>query len=145
MFQPQYQYEGMYYGCPQFASMVRPTQYRSQAVLPPLALGRDMIPAAAAGQEEQKMGEGMAKPYGVGHFTPMMMPFPKDCVHFVAPNIININNVNTLGTALIINNSVQTRPAETPQKPLGRETLFRVEVDQDYYRKLYAGHPALKA
>lgn len=155
---PPAPYPGMYYGAP-FAQMMRPPYLSMQQnpgegeapQLPPLAIGRDVSPGG--GNEEQKMGPG-----GMSAFGPMMVPFTQDQRHmvfphqgamrfpkeqrvqFVTPNFININNVNTLGTALIINNGVPP-PPQLQQKTAARQeqdAVFRIEVDQEYYRKLYS-------
>lgn len=67
-----------------------------------------------------------------------------DYIPMVYPNIININNVNTLGNALIINGhqtpnepKVQSSKVnEFPNKP--SDGIFKITIDEDYYQKKYA-------
>lgn len=108
--------------------------------------------------EEQKIDQNavLPKPYSIP-FHPMMMQyqptaFSKDRIQFVTPNFININNVNTLGTALIINNGGPPKQAEVPPEiknpihkspekiNLNKDGYFKIEVDQEFYRKLYSEH-----
>ena len=131
----------------------------NQMMMPQMMGNRDE-PLA---DEEQKVDpSAMQKPYMP--FAPMMMPysnrFQKDRIQFVSPNFININNVNTLGTALIINNGVPTKQVDLPaakeaqknqpapankmsaNKEEDKERFFKVTVNEEYYRKLYTAPAA---
>eukprot|EP01022_Parablepharisma_sp_SALTPOND_P012582 TRINITY_DN161_c0_g2_i8.p2 TRINITY_DN161_c0_g2~~TRINITY_DN161_c0_g2_i8.p2 ORF type:complete len:386 (+),score=13.43 TRINITY_DN161_c0_g2_i8:911-2068(+) len=80
-----------------------------------------------------------------------------DCIQVVRPNIININNVNAMGNALIISGtSAQTPGANLPpakaeeekKKPQVENEIaspkkegcgfFKVDVDLEYYHKRYS-------
>jgi len=62
-----------------------------------------------------------------------------DYMQLGRPSIININNVNTSGNALIINNQPAGRT--TILKEEGRvEKVFEIQVDKEYYKKKYAIH-----
>ncbi len=143
-------YQNLYYNYP-FNQLMMPG--------PLLGSGDELRP-----NEEQKMDPAAMQKQQYLPFHPLMMPysggFGKDRIQFVSPNFININNVNTLGTALIINNGMPHKPADaaagTPaaamvpepkkvqlviEKDMAKDGFFRVEIDQEYYRKLYSAEP----
>lgn len=71
-----------------------------------------------------------------------------DYMQIVRPNIININNVNANGNALIINNqpidkSVNLREDQKIQQKDNAEAIFKIDVDKEYYNKRYACHNLL--
>ncbi len=80
------------------------------------------------------------------------LPQSSDYIQLMRPNFININNVNTLGNALIIsgNHNAQVNLPAAPQQvvaaapdpvPTQKEEseIFRVDVNYEYYRKRYLG------
>ena len=68
---------------------------------------------------------------------------PGNYMSMAGANIININNINANGNALIINNQNDNKVPEEKsnyiEKNKRKENLiFKVEIDEDYYQKRYA-------
>lgn len=67
-----------------------------------------------------------------------------DYMQISRPNIISINNVNTNGNALIINNQSNRRSIVIQEEAKPRtENIFEVRVDKEYYRQKYANDKLL--
>jgi hypothetical protein len=60
-----------------------------------------------------------------------------DYMQLSRPSIININNVNAGGNALIINNQPTGRSTILQEKGI-LEKVFDIQVDKEYYKKKYA-------
>jgi len=146
--------------------MGKPSEGHMQATQPPIYnMSNFLMPTVQhpGGEDYYKYYQS---PYGAYHQGYFM---PNDYIQVMRPNFININNVNTMGNALIIsgnpngqmNMGSPQRPAEasplksvqvtqeTPAKsplPTGKiaavgkdNGFFKVEVNYEYYRKLYSG------
>lgn len=101
-------------------------------------------------QNNEMLKQWAAQYYGLPSQDHIMPSFYNpERIHLLSPNIININNLNTMGNAYIINgnppsNAGQQVGAKMNQpkisdKKLGNETpLFKVQIDQDYYKLIYS-------
>lgn len=115
----------------------------------------DLHPSnALRGASEREKCKGQ---YGHGVFGPQVEDYCKLCPQYcclmgsdymqmAGPSIININNVNANGNALIVNGSCAEHPVvirEEPKGKVGKDGVFEIKVDNDYYKQRYAGNSKL--